>query len=100
MAAEQALTYVSQALLLVNKTLQGRGTVYAVHGEFENFEEQARVAGVTLRQVFRGAIGQKLTRENAMATTGQVKDEHYFDSILDTAGYAILWLAYELSQNG
>src|ERR1700752_605159 len=44
-------TYVERALGMLHDTLSRKGQDYSNRGEFGNFEEQARIAGTTVRQV-------------------------------------------------
>jgi hypothetical protein len=94
----QAFSWIVLALDKLRDVLVKKGQDYSSHGEFGNFEEQARVAGVQMRQVFRGAVAQKLSREATIAGHGYEANESYFDTVLDTAGYAVLWLAWQMKQ--
>ena len=61
------MTYTQQAIEDVAHTLGAHGNSYTTHSEFENFEDQAAMGEMpSLRNVFRGMIGQKLTREKSI----------------------------------
>ena len=93
-APSTATSWIDKALDQLRFMLKDKGAQYAAHGEFDNFIEQARMARTSVRQEFRGNLGQKLEREQVQF------DNHNdrFDSILDVAGYAVLFLAYEMER--
>ncbi len=92
--ATPPVSWVDKALDQLCFMLKDKGVQYAARGEFDNFIEQARIARTSVRQEFRGNLGQKLEREQVQF------DNHNdrFDSVLDLAGYAILFLAYEMER--
>jgi hypothetical protein len=105
--------WTSIALEDVTGILGHRGHAYAIENEFENFEQQASMADVSLRSVFRGALGQKLTREKAthqrlaeLEAEQEIKGDEWksaeyaalelqwLDSIRDICGYALLMFGW------
>lgn len=59
-------SWTAKAIDDVSHTLLARGKSYTTVDEFENFETQAQFAGNEVWQVFRGMLGQKLTREKSI----------------------------------
>lgn len=99
--AERPRSWLQNALEDIQETFRDRGPAYTANkGEFRNFEEQARVAGVELRQTFRGMIAQKLSREMSLYEQYGPDSDKALDSVRDVLGYAWLWYAYHLSQQG
>jgi hypothetical protein len=112
--------WTSKAIADVTGVLGARGHAYTVEDEFENFIEQAKTGEQTLRQAFRGALGQKLTREKSTAARmKQLYDEEHetmeamspeqqaeysrlelqwLDSIRDICGYGLLFFGWAKSQ--
>lgn len=88
----EPVSFVKMAIEKLHSVLVGKGDQYAGNNEFANFEFQAMVGEQDMRQVFRGAIAQKLAREARQAKMGYDVD----DTILDIAGYAVLWFAYDI----
>jgi hypothetical protein len=75
---------------------------YAAEGNpFSNFEDAARVANVSVDEVFAVLIGTKLARINELVRSNkQPKNESLLDSYLDLAVYAALRAAYALEASG
>jgi len=75
---------------------------YAAEGNpFSNFEDAARVANVSVDEVFAVLIGTKLARINELVRSNkQPKNESLLDSYLDLAMYATLRAAYALKASG
>jgi hypothetical protein len=82
------------ALGMMEDMLIKKGGEYTTQDEFENFQDQAKGGEMSMRQVFRGMIFQKLTREKSQHRQGY----DALDSILDGANYFTLWLGWELLQ--
>lgn len=81
---------VRAAIAHIYEVLVEKGSQYAPKDEYGNFKFQAEIAGVEARQVFRGMIAQKLFREASQVSVGSDPS----DSVLDIAGYAVLWLGW------
>lgn len=118
------MTYTQQAIEDVAHTLGARGHSYTTRSEFENFEDQAEMGEMpSLRNVFRGMVGQKLTREKSIRARivelgeayakGEMTEKEYdaqmdpdvqgtlawswLDSIRDVCGYGLLFFGWAKS---
>lgn len=110
-------SWTAKAIADISSILGVRGFAYTTTDEFENFENQAKMAETTERQIFRGMLGQKLTRERSCwlriveltekieeAPTDVVELElkkelqklylSWEDSIRDVCGYGLLWFGF------
>jgi hypothetical protein len=88
-------SYIQSSAKLLAETLSGKNGDYAPSGEFSNFEEAAKFAGVEVHEVMLAQIAIKYSRiqrlydKDASATYESIQD-----SLLDLAGYAVIAHAY------
>ncbi len=85
---------------LLAETLQGKNQDYAGdYDEFFNFRKSAEFGGVPVYKVFALELAKKMTRlENALRKMERgetMNHESYIDTLLDIAGYAVIWHAEE-----
>lgn len=109
------MSWTQKAIEDVTEILIHRGHSYTTRSEFENFEDQAAMADITIRQVFRGMLGQKLTREKSCrARIEEALENHsmseqaekelhalylqWLDSIRDICGYGLLFFGWAKSE--
>ena len=91
-------TWIDKAVEHIHEVLRAKNADYsAEENTFENFIEMAKAADVEVRQTFRLMLAQKLTREKNVATR-EARNEPRLDTVRDIAGYAILWLAWEMKE--
>ena len=61
---------------------------------YSNFEGAARIAGLTVAQVFHALLGVKMERLRQLSSGKEPNHESLDDTLLDLANYAALWLSY------
>jgi hypothetical protein len=61
---------------------------------YSNFEGSAKLAGISVEQVFMVMIGVKVERLRQLISGTEPNFESIEDTILDLANYAALWLGY------
>ena len=91
------MSYISQAIDILEITLASKNRDYRIDGEFSNFEFAADVAEVTTIDVMLTQIGIKLGRIRGLSRTPN--NESLEDSVKDLAGYAVILYAYLMSKS-
>jgi len=75
--------------------VESKANDYADDGNvYSNFEGAARIAGLTVDQVFNVMVGIKMERLRQLMSGKEPNHESLEDTLMDAANYFALWLGY------
>lgn len=92
---EQYPTYFERALVMIAEMHHRKAADYTNGGEFDNFNESARFAGINTDQAIENLIGTKNARLASLRGRPPL-NESKFDTYFDRAVYSIIAMAYQL----
>lgn len=87
--------YFSKALQLIAEMHNKKAQDYTNGGEFDNFIESARFAGINTDQAIENLIGTKNARLASLRNRDPV-NESKFDTYFDRAVYSVIAMAYQM----